>query len=67
MNNKGIAAYVRRSVEDKDNKSLSIASQIADCVKYIKEEYGEDVEYQIYEKEGHSDKDIQHRPAFRRV
>ncbi len=67
MSNKGIAIYARRSVEDKDNKSLSIASQIADCVKYIKQEYGEDVKYQIYEEEGHSGKDIQHRPAFRQL
>ena len=38
------AIYVRRSVADRDNNSLSIESQKEDCIKYI----GEDCVYHIY-------------------
>ena len=57
-----IAIYVRRSVSDKDrdNNSLSIDSQKAECVKSLKE--GED--YTIYCDDGKSAKDMKHRPAF---
>ena len=56
------AIYVRRSVsdKDKDNNSLSIDSQKAECVKSLKE--GE--EYRIYCDDGKSAKDMKHRPAF---
>lgn len=59
------AIYVRRSVsdKDKDNNSLSIDSQIADCKKSLNE--GE--EYQIYCDDGKSGKDIEHRPAFQQM
>lgn len=53
------AIYVRRSVGDKDNKSLSISAQKADCIRFI----GEDAVYKIYEEEK-SGKDIKHRPVF---
>ena len=57
-----IALYVRRSVSDKDkgNNSLSVDSQIADCIKSLKE--GE--EYRLYCDDGKSAKDTKHRPAF---
>ena len=54
------AIYVRRSVSDKDNNSLSIDSQKAECVKSLKE--GE--QYRIYCDDGKSAKDIKHRPSF---
>jgi len=59
------AIYVRRSVsdKDKDNNSLSIDSQIADCIKSLKK--GE--KYQIYCDDGRSGKDIEHRPDFQRM
>ena len=59
------AIYVRRSVsdKDKDNNSLSIDSQKAECVKSLKE--GE--EYRIYCDDGKSAKDIRHRPSFMRM
>ena len=49
------AIYVRRSVsdKDKDNNSLSIDSQIADCKKSLNA--GED--YRIYCDDGKSGKD----------
>jgi len=59
------AIYVRRSVSDRDkeNNSLSIDSQKADCVKSLSE--GE--EYRIYCDDGKSGKDIAHRPAFQQM
>ena len=56
------AIYVRRSVsdKDKDNNSLSIDSQKAECVKSLRE--GE--EYRIYCDDGKSAKNIKQRPAF---
>lgn len=53
---------MRRSVsdKDKDNNSLSIESQKADCVKSLSK--GE--EYRIYCDDGKSAKDTLHRPAF---
>lgn len=59
------AIYVRRSVSDrdKDNNSLSIDSQRADCIKSLKK--GE--EYQVYCDDGKSGKDIEHRPAFQQM
>ncbi len=57
------AIYVRRSVSDKDNNSLSIDSQIADCKRSLSD--GE--EYQIYCDDGKSGKDIEHRPAFQQM
>jgi DNA invertase Pin-like site-specific DNA recombinase len=59
------AIYVRRSVSDKDkgNNSLSIDSQIADCIKSLKE--GEN--YELYCDDGKSAKDIDHRPDFQRM
>ena len=59
------AIYVRRSVsdKDKDNNSLSIDSQKADCIKSLNK--GED--YRIYCDDGKSGKDIEHRPAFQQM
>ena len=59
------AIYVRRSVsdKDKDNNSLSIESQTADCVKSLNR--GE--RYRVYCDDGKSGKDIAHRPAFQRM
>lgn len=59
---KYVAIYVRRSVSDrdKDNNSLSIDSQKADCIKSLKK--GE--KYKVYCDDGRSGKDIEHRPAF---
>lgn len=59
------AIYVRRSVsdKDKDNNSLSIESQIAECIKSLNK--GE--EYQVYCDDGRSGKDIEHRPAFQQM
>ena len=56
------AIYVRRSVsdKDKDNNSLSIESQKAECVKSLNK--GE--EYRIYCDDGKSAKNIEQRPAF---
>jgi len=54
--------YVRRSKSDKD-KSLSIESQKAECVKSL--EKGEN--YKIYCDDGKSGKDIEHRPAFQQM
>ncbi len=59
------AIYVRRSVsdKDKDNNSLSIESQIAECIKSLNK--GE--KYQVYCDDGRSGKDIEHRPAFQQM
>lgn len=59
------AVYVRRSVsdKDKDNNSLSIDSQKAECVKSLSK--GE--EYRIYCDDGKSGKDTLHRPAFQQM
>lgn len=59
------AIYVRRSVsdKDKDNNSLSIESQTADCVKSL----GRGEKYRVYCDDGKSGKDIEHRPAFQRM
>ncbi|MDR2728098.1 MAG: recombinase family protein, partial [Chitinispirillales bacterium] len=59
------AIYARRSVsdKDKDNNSLSIDSQIAECVKSLAE--GED--YRIYCDDGKSAKDCANRPAFQQM
>ena len=44
-NNGGVTAiYVRRSVADRDNNSLSIESQKEDCIRYV----GEDCVYRLY-------------------
>lgn len=60
-----VAIYVRRSVsdKDKDNNSLSIESQKAECTRSL--EAGE--EYRIYCDDGKSAKDIEHRPAFQQM
>ena len=57
------AIYVRRSVADRDNNSLSIESQKEDCIKYV----GEDSVYRIYCDNGFSGKDTEHRPAFQQM
>jgi DNA invertase Pin-like site-specific DNA recombinase len=59
------AIYVRRSVsdKDKDNNSLSIDSQKAECVKSLDKGEG----YRIYCDDGKSGKDIEHRPAFQQM
>lgn len=57
------AIYVRRSVADRDNNSLSIESQKEDCIKYV----GEDCVYRIYCDNGFSGKDTEHRPAFQQM
>ena len=59
------AIYVRRSVsdKDKDNNSLSIDSQKADCIKSLAK--GES--YRVYCDDGKSGKDIEHRPAFQQM
>lgn len=59
------AIYVRRSVsdKDKDNNSLSIDSQIADCKKSLSK--GE--QFSVYCDDGKSGKDIEHRPAFQQM
>jgi DNA invertase Pin-like site-specific DNA recombinase len=56
------AIYVRRSVSDKgkDNNSLSIDSQIADCVKFLRK--GE--KYKLYQEDGKSAKNTKNRPVF---
>ncbi len=54
------AIYVRRSVADRDNNSLSIESQKEECIRYV----GEDSAYRIYCDNGFSGKDTEHRPAF---
>lgn len=60
-NENGITAiYVRRSVADRDNNSLSIESQKEDCIRYV----GENCVYRIYCDNGFSGKDTKHRPAF---
>jgi len=65
MMKKKTGIYVRRSVSDKDkgNNSLSIDSQIADCIKSLDE--GE--EYLLYCDDGKSAKDIGGRPAFQQM
>jgi len=60
---KETAIYVRRSVSDKDNNSLSIDSQKAECIKSLDE--GES--YRIYCDEGKSGKNIEKRPAFQQM
>ena len=52
-NYKITAIYVRRSVsdKDKDNNSLSIDAQKAECIKYV----GENENYRIYCDDGKSD------------
>ena len=63
-NENGITAiYVRRSVADKDNNSLSIEAQKEDCIRYV----GEDCVYRIYCDNGFSGKDTEHRPAFQQM
>ena len=63
-NENGLTAiYVRRSVADRDNNSLSIEAQKEDCLKYI----GENCEYRIYCDNGFSGKDTEHRPAFQEM
>ena len=59
------AIYVRRSVsdKDKDNNSLSIESQTADCVRSL----GKGEKYRVYCDDGKSGKDIEHRPAFQQM
>jgi DNA invertase Pin-like site-specific DNA recombinase len=59
------AIYVRRSVsdKDKDNNSLSIDAQKAECVRFV----GNDTNYRIYCDDGKSGKDIEHRPAFQQM
>jgi DNA invertase Pin-like site-specific DNA recombinase len=59
------AIYVRRSVSDKikDNNSLSIEAQKAECIKYV----GENENYRIYCDDGKSGKDVAHRPAFQQM
>lgn len=54
------AIYVRRSVADRDNNSLSIESQKEECIRYV----GEDSAYRVYCDNGFSGKDTEHRPAF---
>ena len=66
INKNGITAiYVRRSVSDKDknNNSLSIEAQKAECIKYV----GENENYRIYCDDGKSGKDVAHRPAFQQM
>ena len=64
MNNNGVTAiYVRRSVADRDNNSLSIESQKEDCIRYI----GADTIYRLYCDNGYSGKDVDHRPAFQQM
>ena len=63
-NENGITAiYVRRSVADRDNNSLSIEAQKEDCIRYI----GEDCVYRIYCDNGFSGKDTEHRRAFQQM
>ena len=63
-NNGGVTAiYVRRSVADRDNNSLSIESQKEDCIRYV----GEDCVYRLYCDNGFSGKDTEHRPAFQQM
>ena len=63
-NNSGVTAiYVRRSVADRDNNSLSIESQKEDCIRYV----GEDCVYRLYCDNGFSGKDTEHRPAFQQM
>lgn len=57
------AIYVRRSVSDKDNNSLSIDSQKSECIKSLSEKE----DYRIYCDDGKSGKDIEHRPAFQQM
>lgn len=64
VNNNGVTAiYVRRSVADRDNNSLSIESQKEDCIRYV----GEDCVYRLYCDNGFSGKDTEHRPAFQQM
>ena len=64
------AIYVRRSVSDKDkgNNSLSIESQKADCIRFLKNggKISKD-SYRIYCDNGKSGKDIAHRPSFQQM
>ena len=63
-NTSGVTAiYVRRSVADRDNNSLSIESQKEDCIRYV----GEDCVYRLYCDNGFSGKDTEHRPAFQQM
>lgn len=54
------AIYVRRSVADRNNNSLSIEAQEEECIRYL----GDDTNYRVYREEGKSGKDIAHRPVF---
>ena len=54
------AIYVRRSVADRNNNSLSIEAQEEECIRYL----NGDANYKVYREEGKSGKDIQHRPVF---
>ena len=63
-NTSGVTAiYVRRSVADRDNNSLSIESQKENCIRYV----GEDCVYRLYCDNGFSGKDTEHRPAFQHM
>lgn len=63
-NENGLTAiYVRRSVADRDNNSLSIEAQKEECIRYI----GENCEYRLYCDNGFSGKDTEHRPAFQEM
>ena len=63
INTNGIdAIYVRRSVSDRDNKSLSIESQKEECIRYVGNR-----EYRIYCDNGFSGKDTEHRPQFQQM
>ena len=63
-NTSGVTAiYVRRSVADRDNNSLSIESQKEDCIRYV----GKDCVYRLYCDNGFSGKDTEHRPAFQQM
>jgi DNA invertase Pin-like site-specific DNA recombinase len=60
-NTTGITAvYIRRSLSDSDNNSLSLESQKTECINSL----GEKEEYRVYCDEGKSGKNIEGRPAF---
>jgi DNA invertase Pin-like site-specific DNA recombinase len=57
------AIYIRRSLSDKENTSLSLEAQQAECINSLAK--GED--YQIYCDEGKSGKNVEKRPEFLRL
>lgn len=57
------AIYVRRSVADRNNNSLSIEAQEEECIRYL----NGDTNYKVYREEGRSGKDITHRPVFQEM